>query len=133
MIPDISERLKSDFSFGKVPTKTYRVDFNSGIIKGFVDGREAVKQTIFFILNTERIWHEIYSWNYGVETVNLIGLPAELIQARLKNTITDALMQDDRITSVGDFSFTSDKGKTRVEFTVESSEGDIETGWTFDV
>lgn len=133
MIPDVKDYLHQDFTYKSTPGKTYRLDPKTGVVKGTVDGLEAVKQAIFLILSTERTEYEIYSWNYGVEVKNLIGLPVDLVCARIENTITDALMQDDRITSVADFSFSVEKEKVNVTFAVGTSEGDIETGWTFDV
>ena len=133
MHPETNDILQNDFAFFQLPGRTYRLDFNKNKITGFVDGIEAVKQTIFSILNTERMQYEIYSWNYGVEIKEQIGKPVELIQTRVKNTIIDALMQDDRINSVTGFEFEVKDMKMHVTFTVGSSEGEIETGWTFDV
>jgi len=133
MVPDVKDYLEQDFTFATVPGRTYRLDPKAGAVKGHVDGLEAVKQAIYLTLSTERTEFEIYSWNYGVEIKNLIGQPIELVCARIENTITDALMQDDRITSVVDFAFSREPGKLLATFTVGTSEGDIETGWTFDV
>lgn len=133
MLPDYNEDLQADFEFAQLPGRTYRIDYNTNTITGSVDGEESVKQAIFLILSAERTQYEIYSWDYGVEVKRLIGLPQELVQARLENTITDALMQDDRITAVTNFQFTQEGKKTHVTFTVGTSEGNIETGWTFDV
>lgn len=133
MLPDYNDDLQADFAFTQLPGRTYRIDFNTNTITGSLDGIEAVKQAIFLILSSERTQYEIYSWNYGVEINRLIGQPPELVQARLENTITDALMQDDRIMSVLGFEFTQEGHKTHVTFMVGTSEGEIETGWTFDV
>lgn len=133
MLPDVIDGLQSDFTEIQLPGRTFRLDFKTNTIKGFLDGKEAVKQAIILILSTERIEKEIYSWNYGVEINRLIGKPPVLVQARLANTITDALLQDDRITAVRDFRFSTDKNQAYASFTAETSEGDIETGWYFDV
>lgn len=133
MLPDFGDDLKRDFTFTEIPGKTYGLDFKENCIRGFADGLEAVRQSIYSILNSERMQYEIYSWDYGVEVKDLAGLPPELIQVRLERTITDALMQDDRIISVSDFKFTAEKSKTHVTFKAGSSMGEIETGWIFDV
>ena len=133
MLPDFGDDLKRDFTFTRIPGRTYRLDFKGKSIAGFVDGIEAVRQSVYSILNSERMQYEIYSWNYGVEVKDLAGRPAGLIQAELERTVTDALMQDDRIISVSDFEFESENNKTHVSFTIGSSMGEIETGWTFDV
>lgn len=133
MLPIVSTDLQADFQLAEGVGRTYRIDFGTNTITGQIDGREAVKQAIFLALNVERVEYEIYSWNYGVEIKRLLGQPADLASARAQNTITDALMQDDRIISASGFNFTRDKNKVLVTFTVGTSEGDIETGWTFDV
>jgi len=133
MLPDVIDGLQSDFTEIQLPGRTFRLDFKTKTIKGFLDGKEAVKQATILILSTERTEKEIYSWNYGVEINRLIGKPSVLVQARLANTITDALMQDDRITAVRNFHFNVDKNQMHVSFTVETGEGEIETGWYFDV
>lgn len=60
------------------PSNTFFIDFEKGRISGFVDEREAVKQAIMLILNTERYKFLIYSWNYGVELEELIGTHPDL-------------------------------------------------------
>ena len=42
------------------PSNTFSIDFISNKITGFVDEKEAVKQAIFLILNTERYKFLIY-------------------------------------------------------------------------
>lgn len=133
MLPDVTDDLQQDFTETRLPGLTYRIDFHANSIKGLLDGKEAVKQAVLLALSSERTQCEIYSWDYGVEVSPLFGLPPILVQARLENTITDALMQDDRVTAVKNFVFVQEKGKTHVTFTVQTSEEDIETGWTFDV
>ena len=56
-----------------MPSKTYRIDFQTGRISGTVDGRDAMVQAIRKILQTERFQYLIYSWNYGMEWSRLIG------------------------------------------------------------
>ena len=46
-----------------MPSKTYRIDFQTGRISGTVDGRDAMVQAIRKILQTERFQYLIYSWN----------------------------------------------------------------------
>ncbi|MEN7878670.1 DUF2634 domain-containing protein, partial [Clostridioides difficile] len=65
-------------------------------IDGICDDVEALKQTIFLILNTERYQHLIYSWNYGVELNDLIGEPISFVIPELERRIKEALIQDDR-------------------------------------
>lgn len=125
MIPVLTDDLQQDFSIVSYPTKTYRLDLQKGRINGQVDGLEAVKQSVYLILQTERFYHEIYSWNYGVELENKIGQPFPLIYAEIEDAIMDALIQDDRVLSVNNFSFSQQKSSVQVSFSVETTEGQL--------
>lgn len=125
MIPVLTDDLQQDFTIVSYPTKTYRLDLQKGRINGRVDGLDAVKQSVYLILQTERFYHEIYSWNYGVELENKIGQPFPLIYAEIEDAIMDALIQDDRVLSVNNFSFSQQKSRVRVSFSVETTEGQL--------
>ena len=84
-------------------TKTYRIDFNTKRIIGVADGSEAVVQFIRKVLRTDKYAYEIYDWYYGNEIMKLVGQPYEYIVTRLPNIIREALLVDDRITEVRDF------------------------------
>lgn len=127
MIPSGEILLDDDFTIVDQPSKTYKIDFDKKIINGYIDGIEAVKQSIFKILNTERYKYVIYSWNYGIEIDDLFGEPVDYVCPELTRRITDALLQDTRILSVGDFNFeTKKRGKISVNFTVKTIYGDAE-------
>ncbi|MDO4295014.1 MAG: DUF2634 domain-containing protein [bacterium] len=96
-----------------------------GRMKGYVDGQEAIKQAVYKILRTERYDSIIYSWNYGVELKGLIGKPMPYVKSEVKRRIQEALMQDDRITSVDDFTFEEAKKALLVQFCVHSANGDF--------
>lgn len=125
MIPVLTDDLQQDFTIVSYPTKTYRLDLQKGRINGQVDGLEAVKQSVYLILQTERFYHEIYSWNYGVELENKIGQPFPLIYAEIEDAIMEALIQDDRVLSVNNFSFSQQKSSIQVSFSVETTEGQL--------
>ena len=61
------------------PSNTFHIDFDRGRIIGFVDEKEALKQAILLILNTERYRFLIYSWNYGIELVDIIGAHPDIV------------------------------------------------------
>ena len=107
------------------PSNTFFIDFEKGRISGFVDEREAVKQAIMLILNTERYKFLIYSWNYGVELEELIGTHPDIVEDEVERLISEALLQDDRITAVYDFEFSRNKDTLLVNFKVDSIYGDI--------
>ncbi|HEX2927700.1 MAG TPA: DUF2634 domain-containing protein [Ruminiclostridium sp.] len=126
MIPTINDDLKPDFEIRRQPSRTYRMNLKEMRIGGFIDGLEAVKQAIYKILNTEEYQYLIYSWDYGVELSDLFGEPTSFVYSELENRIRAALMEDDRITGVGDFTFSSDKRKVSVCFTAHTTEGDAD-------
>ena len=126
MLPTFPEDLVFDFESVELPTRTFLVDFEQGLIQGFADGLDAMRQAVFLILHTERFLHEIYSWNYGSEIMELIGQPIPLAYVKIKNAISGALMQDDRILAVENFDFEQTRGQVRVKFTVGTTKGPIE-------
>jgi hypothetical protein len=109
------------------PSLTYALNIEKNIIGGFVDKQESVKQAVYLILNTERFKYPIYSWNYGVEFMDLFGQPANLCISEIKRKISEALLQDDRIISVDNFNFTADKSAITAVFTVNSVFGNFES------
>ncbi len=100
--------------------------FEEKRVSGFCDGKEAMKQVIYKILNTERYRYVVYTWNYGIELTDLFGMPVSYVCPVLERRITEALLQDDRITDVKDFEFDVSKPHTVLAaFTVVTDVGDI--------
>ena len=134
MLPtEYNDDLIQDFEIETQPTRTYALRFDgypsSG---GKLDGIEAMKQSLFLALQTERFRYAIYSWNYGVEMQNLLGESmSPYLQARIQKAIEDALMADDRVLAVESFTFSKERHVLRVTFTVETTEGDIESEFEF--
>lgn len=130
MIPVVDDELLT-LEDETQPSLTYALDAENGRIRGKVDGLEAVKQAVYLVLSTERFAHLIYSWNYGAELDGFIGQPKEYVLSEIKRRISDALLQDDRITAVDNFKFETKKNAVHVIFTVQSVFG--ETKVTTDV
>lgn len=125
MIPSTVGFLDQDFEIEEQANKTYRMDADMGSIGGIVDGLEAVKQAAFKILNTERYQYVIYSWGYGVETLDLYGEPISYVCPELERRITEALTWDSRITEVAEFEFDLlKKGVVQVKFTIYTIYGE---------
>ncbi|MFR0929433.1 MAG: DUF2634 domain-containing protein [Monoglobus pectinilyticus] len=114
----ISPEIFKSFEFKSTPSKTYKIDFEQNRIIGMADEVEAVEQAIYFILRTERYKYIIYSRDYGIELEDLYGKQKQYVIPQLGKRILDALMQDDRITSVSGFSFSCEQNKYTVKFTV---------------
>ena len=126
MIPAVNDDLQRDFEFEEETSNTYKINLDESIIAGYVDEREAMVQAIYLILNIERYEYLIYSWDYGIELQDLLGQSIPFVLPELKRRITEALMQDTRITGVDNFSFETNKGKVHATFTVSTIFGDIE-------
>lgn len=108
-----------------VPTKTYRIDFINKRIMGHVDGQEAMQQAIFKLLQTERYWFDKIYDEYGSELRNLIGKSQYFANSKVRTRITDALMRDDRINGVTNFSTEAEGDKITVTFTAHTVYGDV--------
>ena len=127
MIPSTNNILSTNLKIEKQPSKNYKLYIEHNTISGVCDGLEAMKQVIYKILNTERYQHIIYSWNYGIELLDLFGEPVNYVLSELPRRIREALTQDDRITNVDDFEFDIIKKRTvSVKFTVHTIFGDIQ-------
>ena len=128
MIPSTNNILSYDLEMETEPSVNYKMNIKQDIINGTVDELEAMKQVIYKILNTERYDYIIYSWNYGIELMDLFGMPVIYVIPELERRITEALIQDERIESVDDFEFDSSEKRTvKASFTVHTIFGDVQT------
>lgn len=126
MIPSTVGFLDRDFEVEEQPSLTYRMQADGNTVRGYADGLEAMRQAVYKILSTERYRYPMYSWNYGVELLDLYGEPASYVCPELKRRITEALTWDERIESVDNFKFDFPKrGAIHVIFTVHTKFGDV--------
>lgn len=126
--------MTADLEVVMMPSKQHRMDLDRNIIQGVCDGLEAVKQTVFKILNTERYAYLIYSWNYGIELKDLFGTSPTYACPEIERRVKEALAQDDRIQTVDNFEFdTSKKGVVSVTFTVHTLFGDLDEGMAVNI
>ena len=108
MIPnsqDLTSQVESSKHFEIQPTKTYGIDFVNKRIMGTIDDRDAVLQFIQKVLSTDKYAFEIYDWYYGNELIKLVGQSYDYVVTRIPNIFREALLVDDRITDVRDFTF----------------------------
>ena len=108
------------------PSRTYKLDFARGRVAGMTDGLDAVKQAAFKILQTDRYQYEIYSFDYGHELNRLIGGDPRLVRSEASRMIREALLQDDRISSVSDMQVMVGEDSLMATFTVISDAGRFE-------
>lgn len=116
-----------------MPSYTYNINRNTNRISGYIDGKDAIIQAIYLILQTERYESMIYNWYYGVEIDDLIGKNKDYVTSELSRTIREALLEDDRITEVTNFSINYDKNIAVVHFLVETIIGDIDINWEVNI
>lgn len=126
LLPTNNQDLINDFDIKEQTSNTYKLVYLKDRLKGFTDEIEALKQAIYFILNTERYDYLIYDWNYGFQIKDLIGQNPNDILQTIQARISDALIQDTRITEVSNFSFDVIKNKVKTTFTIKSIFGDLQ-------
>lgn len=103
MLPESNVNL-TELELNVQASKTYKLDLDKKRINGYVDNEDAIMQAVMKILNTERYAYVIYSSEYGVELERLIGADLDFVISDLKRTITEAILADDRMISITDFS-----------------------------
>ncbi len=99
---------------------TFGIDFDKKIIRGMIDETEALKQSVFCRLMTIRKQHPIYDDKYGLPLYDLLGQVSPIVYVLLTNSITETLLCDDRILSVSDFIFDTDRKTVTVSFKIQS-------------
>ena len=126
MTPQMQDDLKDGFTIADVLTHTLRMNLEGETIVGRTDRLRAMEQAIYLILSVERYDYLIHSWNFGVELRDLFGQPVSYCLPEIKRRITEALLQDERITEVYNFTFDVKKGRVAVAFRVKTIFGEID-------
>ncbi len=90
----------STLESAEVPSLTYRMDWDGKRILSHVDALKAVEQAAVKILRTDRYEHLIYSSNYGTEWNLVLGKDRLLARSEIKRIVSEALLQDERITAL---------------------------------
>lgn len=89
----------------QIPTRTYKLDTESGHIIGYVDGDEALQQAANKAMRTPRFSCLAYDDQYGSELGSLMGnneITREYIESEIEFILKDALCQDGRFTDIKD-------------------------------
>lgn len=110
----------------EIPSKTWRLDFDKGKVIGSLDNLEAIKQSVFCILQTDRFKHIIYSFNYGHEIKMLLGKNPLYVQSEVTRIINEALIQDNRIQRIENLIMKNDGDSLTATFTVVTNLGNFE-------
>ena len=127
MLPQSSNvQIITDLDIVSQPNKTYYIDKEKKIVQGTVeDYLKTVEQSVYLILQTERYDYIMYSHKYGIELKDLYGREENYVVPMLMLRVPEALLQDERIESVEDFSYTVNGGKFLINFTVKTKYGDL--------
>lgn len=127
MLPTTGENLDLvSLVFAEQPGYTHKLDIDRKRVSGMTDGRDALYQAVYLILNVDRYAYPIYSWRYGIERADLIGKPKDYVMSELKRRVNDALGQDDRITGTGQWTFEMGRRSLHASFVVNTIYGEIE-------
>ena len=116
------------------PSRTYRLDTDSGRIAGTTDGLDAVNQAIKKAIITSRFSNLIYNDDYGSEVVDMVhdrSVTQELIETVVPELIRDALSQDTRIIDVYDFDISFKNDEAYISFRADTIFGEPEISEVF--
>lgn len=89
-------------------------------VGGLIDDIQALKQSIYFLLNIEADQYIIYPYTYGIQTLDLFGKPHDYVMAVIPERIRETLLSDDRITDISNFEFENENNKLLVKFRVHT-------------
>ncbi|CAI6222099.1 putative protein YqbS [Bacillus subtilis] len=111
-------------------SQTYKIDFENGrITNEKITGLEAIRQFVYLSLHTERYAYSVFSHDIGNELQDILA-DNETTDAYKKmeipRLIEEALIYDDRVSSVSDFEIEKQGDSFHVSFTVETDEGKLE-------
>lgn len=133
MIPQGGSVQNAPVQAVQQPSLTWRLDLEQGRVVGKIDGLDAVRQAVFKILQTDRFWHDIYTFDYGHELSSLIGGNPLYVQSEVSRMISEALLQDDRISAVERVTLDMAGDSLTVQFVVVTQYGSFEGEVTRDV
>lgn len=136
MLPKNKDFSELEIEIIHMPTNTFKIDFYKNRIRNVFDGIEALKQAIYKILMTQRYKYSIYDWEYGIELEDLIGMPKGYVKVEIERRIKEALLQDDRIEDVYNFTFKdikNEKSSMEIEFFIKSILGEFNMNWSVDI
>lgn len=132
MLPDVTEYIddaEDDIAENTddiQPSYTYKLDFKNKRIMGSVDTLDAVVQAVTKVMQTERFAYEIYDDSYGVELETLLGKEKEYVETVIEQRVEEALLVDDRITSISEFTIVNiEKESVHIHYTVNTIYGDF--------
>lgn len=121
----LPETFKVEYTSTAMSSLTYKIDWEKGVIGGFINGKDALAQAMDLAITTERYLWGIYSSNYGSEIYLLLGQSDAYAMSEMKRMIQDALKPDGRIKGTSGFTFDVDRGVITCQFTASTIVGDV--------
>jgi hypothetical protein len=106
---------------GVEPSLTY--DINTGIQ---IDHEQAMLQAVTKILDTEYGDSDYYTQDYGRILEDLVGASISTVRGVLSKRVTEALLLDDRVLSVGGFQYIESGNLLSCTFSMETIYGYLE-------
>lgn len=128
MLEDMEETLEQDTDVVDVP-REFGVNFASGQLTGqIVEGLEALRVWVWLVCHIERYRHPIFTWQYGTELEKYIGqnYSREYMDTVVKKEVEDALMYNEHILGIEDFTTYMEDDRLTMSFTVNTDLGGIE-------
>lgn len=128
MIPQQETTFSDDLQIETMPSKTYKINFESGRIEGEIDHTEAVKQAVDIILETPKYEETTLPDWYGNELLALVGQDRFYIESEAERMIKDALLTDDRIKGIKEFTILDgeERDSLILRFTAVTIFGNVE-------
>lgn len=127
ILPSGALSSSQTITFQQQPSHTWSINQDTGRIEGICDGLDAVKQAVDIILHVQRFQWQIYQPYSGTMLDDLIGEDAGYVAAEVQRRVTEALLMDDRINSVTDYTYSFQEDTLSVEFRVNTVYGVIQT------
>ena len=126
-LPTGGINISAGVQFEQQPSRTWFINQETQRIQGECTDYEAVRQSVEIILNVERFRWQIYSPYSGMQWNGLIGQDPGYVASELQRRIREALMMDDRVRGISNFSYTVEGDVLRASLTVNTVYGDTQT------
>ena len=120
--------ITAGLTYEQQPSRTWNINKATNRIQGETDGQAAVRQAVEIILNVERFRWQIYRPYSGMQWDGLIGQDPGYVASELQRRITEALLMDDRVRGISDFTYSVSGNTLNASLTVNTVYGEIETG-----
>lgn len=116
-LPDINYIEDIENSSADIGNDTFRLMLDDDRLGELITDSEAVLQTAYVMLSTERYKYNIFDRDFGIEFSDMIGADIIYIKAVLPQRIKECLLIDDRIIEVNDISITEGDKEVYVDVT----------------